>query len=129
MPVRSIGHLFIIMMHLVKVFSTMGLYFLKSLKANCSNVACFLSMRPIFGKWLFLIIGLLIVLKTLFCFIEFKITSKTYIKNILLNFKTVIYYFCLDHHHQHNLLCSKFSHILARSVLFTVLIWICKTLY
>lgn len=48
MPVRRIGHLFIIMMHLVKVFSAMGLYLLKSLKANCSNIACF---RIIIAKY------------------------------------------------------------------------------
>ena len=35
---------------LLKIFSTVELYLLRSLKVTCSNRACYSSMRPIFNK-------------------------------------------------------------------------------
>ena len=47
------------------------------------------------------------------CCVECKTTSKTYIQNVLLTLKPVIYSFRTEHHFQHGLLRSRFLRILA----------------
>ena len=47
------------------------------------------------------------------CCVECKTTNKTYIQNVLLTLKPVIYCFRTEHHFQHGLFRSRFLRILA----------------
>ena len=51
------------------------------------------------------------------------------VMNVKLLVRTIIYCFRLEQNYQHRLLCSEFSHILARSAKFTERNWVSKTLY
>ena len=65
------------------------------------------------------------------CFVvmNVKLLVKNWIENVFFTFRTIIYCFRLEHNYQHRLLCSKFSHILARSAKFTERNWVSKTVH